>query len=130
MGIVVTVFMGLGLFLLWPTGAARLERWPSGRGIQKIIVYGLLLAGLWNGLWHGLRHLDDFWGLAALFSGIFMAATAALLLGPTGTTQAPPTSSRWYKAATHIAGTGLLVFFLLYAVTLIRLNLDLPIIGP
>ncbi len=69
MGIVVTVFMRLRLLFLLPVGAAWLERRAPGRGIERAIVYGLLVAGLWNSLWRRLRRLGDFWGLAALFSG-------------------------------------------------------------
>lgn len=130
MGIVVTVFMGLGLLLLLPAGAAWLERQAPGRHVNRTIAYGLLLTGLWNSFWHGLRHLDNFWGLAALLSGACMVAIASLLLGASGATQSPITASRWQKTATWLAGVGLLASFLLYAVTLIRLNLDLPIIGP
>lgn len=130
MGIVVTIFMGLGLLLLLPAGADWLERRAPGRGIEKAIVYGLLLAGLWNGLWHGLRHLDDFWGLAALLSGACMVAAALLLRGARGATRPTGDVHWWRRTATGVASAGLFASFLLYAVTLIRLNLGLPIIGP
>ncbi len=32
----------------------------------------LMLAGAWNVFWHAVRHLSDFWGQAALASGVFM----------------------------------------------------------
>jgi hypothetical protein len=43
------------------------------------VASGLMLGGLGNGGWHGVRHLGDFWGQAALISGVFMKAVAVLL---------------------------------------------------
>lgn len=86
-----------------------------------------MLAGVWNALWHGLRHLDQFWGLAALVSGLLMmvAATRLLVRGNGSPEQGG-----------HAAGAGvgllvltLLVCFGLYAITLVRLNLGLSIPG-
>jgi len=129
MGIVVTVFMGMGLLLLIPAVAACLERLAPRRSVENAIVYGLLMAGLWNGLWHGLRHLDDFWGLTALLSGVCMVATALMLRRVPGTARAPGIVPWWRKAVTRVASVGLFASFLLYAVTLTRLNLGLSIIG-
>jgi hypothetical protein len=132
MGIAVAVFMLLGLLSLSPwslPGTGRLLRRPKvGRGIG----IGLLLAGLWNALWHGLRHLDQFWGQAALIAGIFMVLAALLLLGrPTGS--APPTTLNRLTARIRslqpLVLLGLLACFLLYAVTSVRLNLGYSILG-
>ncbi|MEP6971070.1 MAG: hypothetical protein ABJA49_11540 [Betaproteobacteria bacterium] len=131
MGIVVCIFMLLGLLVLWPWPSVPLKGLHSRPAWIASIATGVLLAGAWNALWHGLRHLDAFWGLAALASGTLMVAAAALVL------------RRWRRAGagidavlvTHRNGparllfAGLLACFVLYAVTLVRLNLGYSIIG-
>lgn len=136
MGIVVSVFMLMGLLLLWP--------WPSPmtNGLQtrpawlRAIAVGVLLAGAWNALWHGLRHLDAFWGVAALASGVLMMATAFIVLRRKrrATAQvgdipgAAPASAR-RAPLVLLLFAALLACFLLYAVTLVQLNLGYSIIG-
>ncbi|WP_372656810.1 hypothetical protein [Hydrogenophaga sp.] len=134
MGIVVAIFMLLAWLALspWtPAALARLLRHPqlrSGMGI------GVLVAGLWNVLWHGLRHLSQFWGQAALVSGLFMVLAAVLMLARPGadTGARPALATRLeptIRPARPLVLLGLLACFLLYAVTLIRLNLGYPILG-
>ena len=66
MGIVVTVGMLLGMLELnFRFEAARL--W---------IAYLLIGLGAWNALWYGLRHVTEFWGIAAMVSGLFMLLAA------------------------------------------------------
>ena len=71
----------------------------------------VLLAGLWNALWHAPRHLGQFWGQAALGSGLVMLLAATCLLAPT---RLPS----WSRPLVLVA---LLGFALLYGVTLYRL---------
>jgi hypothetical protein len=131
MGIVVTVFMLLALLLLspWP---AQLVAWRrAGPAACRTLAFGVLSAGLWNALWHGLRHLGDFWGIAALVSGLLMVAAAVLSLrsgaadSPHPSAGAPARS----KSLTPVLMAALSACFLLYAVTLVRLNLGYAIIG-
>ena len=93
----------------------------------------LLILGLWNFAWYGLRHLGSFWGHAALATGIVMLLTGILLLVEIGytKTQRMPILLGVYKLLRPIRGViliALLAGFLLYAVTLIQLNLGYPII--
>jgi len=76
MGTVVTVVMLIGVVvgtvtLLWPRSAGWLTR-----GAGCIV----LLAGAWNVFWHWLRHPMEYWGLAALVSGILMLFVGAILV--------------------------------------------------
>lgn len=137
MGFVVNSFMLMGLLLLWPWPSS-LARWLQTRPTTaRAIAIGILLAGAWNTLWYGLRHLDAFWGIAALVSGVLMMATAAVVLrrnrrhtvtSNAMSDEAPATGNRHPLALSLFAA--LLACFLLYAVTLVRLNLGLPIIDP
>jgi hypothetical protein len=77
-----------------------------------------------------LRHLDSFWGQAALVSGLLMMVTGMLVLRaqqvaiPSAAAGPPP--PRAWRIALLL---GLLASFLLYGVTLVQLNLGYPIIG-
>ncbi|WP_210547216.1 hypothetical protein [Rhodoferax sp. PAMC 29310] len=89
-----------------------------------------MLGGLWNSAWHGLRYWGDFWGKAALVSGILMMAVAVAVL-----LVVERSSAGWghfasvravYKLIKPVSGVlvvGLLACFILYAVALVRLNL-------
>lgn len=111
MGIVVTAAMLLGLI-------AYVTRALSNRfiGLVRVSAWALGLAGLWNILWYGMRHLETFWGQAAIISGFVMLLAALNLIN---TRTLLPRS---------VIFTALLASFLLYAVTLIRLNMGLTII--
>ncbi len=73
MGTIVTACMIAGL--VTALLQSKLPNWLSA-----IVGWVLLAAGLWNALWYGLQHLTEFWGLAALVSGVVMIITAAYLL--------------------------------------------------
>lgn len=124
MGIVVCIAMLIGvLALLRKRHGAILQRAPAV----------LLILGLWNFAWYGLRHLGSFWGHAALATGIVMLLTGILLLVEIGNTktQRMPILLGVYNLLRPIRGViliALLAGFLLYAVTLIQLNLGYPII--
>ncbi len=117
MGIVVTIAMLVALLQTVPL-ALDLEWRPlRHQNAQRFAVLAVLICGLWNVFWYGLQHLSQFWGVAAMGSGFAMIVTATLLLA--GIRQ--PTLMQLLSVA-------LLGFFLLYLVTLVRLNLNLPII--
>ncbi len=134
MGIVVAIFMLFGLVLVSPYSLLT-------RSLQKKVVAGadwlaggLLIAGLWNFFWYGLRNFETFWGAAALMSGVFMMAVAVIVLKEHGSAQLASNSaiSMIYNVLKRLYWfwvIGLLLSFLLYATTLIQLNLGLPIIG-
>jgi len=131
MGIVMAVFMLLGLLLVSPWKRSTLLGRPS---VVRAASVGLMIAGMWNALWYGLRHLNDFWGLAALISGILMVAVAIIALAERGTAGSSSSGFviRAYKMVKPLSLpiiVGLLACFLLYSITLVRLNLGYSIIG-
>ena len=122
MGIVVTLVMLLGLLALFG------QKYTSGSKTQFTIIGLLALLGAWNAFWHGVQYWPPIWAKAAIISGIFMILTALLL-----------TVKKYSIADSFLQGTagkmtvyfiivGLLCSFLLYAVTLIQLNMGYPII--
>ena len=76
MGTIVTVCMFLGLIVA--TGLPLIKTLPTI--VKKSIATLVLAGGLWNTLWYGLQHLTEFWGIAALVSGILMIITAMYVL--------------------------------------------------
>ena len=132
MGIVVCIFMLLGLLLLSPLAFLNIKPLLA-KPIILWIARLLGLMGLWNSLWYGLQNWQSFWGIAAIVSGISMILAAILIL----VDQQDP----WFYKKTAIKAIHkltktlsvvillvLLVSFILYAVTLIQLNLGYPII--
>lgn len=127
MGIVVTVVMLLGLTILRPTPWSDEGEQVMGVRMTRATFVLLLVLGLWNVFWHGINNMDDFWGWAALGSGIVMLLSARIIFlehlslrdgfGPVNT-----------SFRTAVVGF-LSVFFLLYAVTIVQINMGLPILG-
>jgi hypothetical protein len=133
-GIVVCVFMLIGLLMAlpWVSPAFRVLNLQKKTAVR--LSSGLLLAGLWNALWYGLRHPSEFWGIAALVSGFTMIGVAALLLIEQGreTWAGRPWALRSHAVIRPLAiplMAALAMCFVLYATALVRLNLGLPIIG-
>lgn len=92
------------------------------QGARAYVVTALVvLGGLWNSLWYGLQNLNQFWGLAGLVSGVIMLLAAFLILLQNNAREVP-------GIAVTLVKIGLLLSFLLYAVTLVQLNLGLDII--
>jgi len=132
MGIVVTIAMLLGLIMALPKSCGPLS--TISNSAQFIHAASLLLVamGSWNSLWYGLRNLDLFWGMAGLVSGIIMILVGIIQLADQ--TEKPVANwlqnlSSFLRPFRAILFVGLLASFLLYAVTLIQLNLGYPIIG-
>ena len=117
MGIVVTIAMLLGLVLAVPLALARQGWLIRQPGLRLGIATLVLLAGLWNAAWYGVQHINQFWGLAATGSGLVMIAVAI---------SAVATAKQ--QRLNQFLCLALLGFFLLYAITLIRLNLNMPIL--
>jgi hypothetical protein len=76
MGTVVTVCMFSGLIaaILRP----KLSKFPPL--LFNLVGYIVLAAGLWNVFWYGVQHYTEFWGLAALISGVTMIQTSLYIL--------------------------------------------------
>lgn len=111
MGIVVAVSQALGLLAYWFNGPNA-----ANRSVRLSAIAGLVLLGLWNTLWYGLRHLEQFWGQAAIITGLIMLMAALDLSG------------RRLSVPRPVIVAALFASFALYAVTLVRLNLGLNII--
>jgi len=113
MGTIVTVCMLIGLLFSVPYALnGRLKRLPD---IVAWLVGALVfVAGGWNTFWHGLRNLNNFWGIAALISGVFMMLTAIYIMQ----IRSLPKGLRRIRL---IVLAGLFLCFLLYAITIARL---------
>lgn len=133
MGIVVLIFMVLGLLHQSPIKWLNLGGFGQKPAVVSFIGIGLLLMGLWNAVWFGLRHLTMFWGLASVVSGIFMVVTAFIILADSNS----QFSTNLIVKKTAALISPLLTFWLLglagsallYGVTIVQLNLGLPIIN-
>jgi len=86
--------------------------------------------GLWNSLWYGVRHLGSFWGHAALATGVVMLFAGIILWLEDKVETSPALAALLCKTSfmRWPVVVGLLAGFLLYAVTLIQLNLSYQII--
>lgn len=128
MGIVVTVLMLLGLMLLRPMANLSFNTFAKSGKNNQWVGWSLIALGAWNSLWHGLRNLDSFWGIAALISGFFMVLAATQILYACDSAGAViHRLSKLLKPLTLLITIALAVSFILYAVTLIRMNLGLSI---
>lgn len=132
MGIVVTIIMLLGLSMVWPVPLLHRLLQRNTIASANLIALLLLLAGLWNSLWFGVQHITMFWGVAALVSGVLMVLLSVLVAIAHGSEfwKVRPVllvCSKMQPIALWIK-SGLLVCFLLYAVTLIQLNLGMSIL--
>ena len=133
MGIVVTVFMLLGLLLLSPVPYCRMDTQKCPSLLVNSLVAGLLITGWWNVLGYGLSHWESFWGVAAIISGLMMVLVGVILLKRVSSFQCA--RQRWvasiYQRINPLSSVwiaGLLLSFLLYSITLIRLNMGLAIL--
>lgn len=134
MGIVVCVTMLFGLLGLLKKRGKIPDKGSLLEAIYFMIPSLSLLIGLWNFAWYGLRHLGSFWGYTALVTGIVMLITGIILLVEFSGSkvQRAPALLATYKLLKPIRipiVIALLAGFLLYAITLIQLNLGYEIIG-
>ena len=113
MGIVVMLGMLAGLVLM----LANIRQVSLKSLVVKLLAVFVLLCGLWNAFWYGTQHLQQFWGMVAFGSGLVMIVTAMVVL-----------SKRQSMPLNLVLITLLSASFLLYLVTIVQLNLGLPII--
>lgn len=129
MGIVVCITMLLGL-LAFVRNWRRSVKASWLDGLTRSAPTLLIVMGLWNAAWYGLRHLGSFWGNAALITGIIMLLAGLILFVESKPQRSPALLAVYQKLKLlrlpiFIA---LLAGFLLYAITLIQLNLGYAII--
>ncbi len=82
--------------------------------LQKLIGALVLLGGMWNFFWYALRHLTEFWGIAALVSGVLMMIVGCYLIKES---ILPP----WLVKLRPVVLVILLGYGLMYAITIYRL---------
>lgn len=117
MGIIVTIFMYWILLMSIPS--------PIKTGLQKHqtkLASVTLLAGVWNAFWYGVQHLGEFWGNAALVSGLLMIFTSVLLL--TSWSFSQQLNRALPKFVRIVALIALAGYAVLYTSTLVLLNLE------
>lgn len=113
MGTIVTACMLVGILSMLP--GLIFKRWPALPTWLAIPVSTLIFcAGAWNTFWHGLRHLNEFWGQAALVSGAFMMICALYMLRKDALPE-------WLKRMKVYVWLALTACFLTYAITIYRL---------
>jgi len=74
----------------------------------------VLLGGVWNTFWHGVQNLSNSWGLAALFSGLFMIIAGLYIMRFDSLPQP-------LKKIRSVVLLGLLGWFLVYAIKIASL---------
>jgi len=127
MGIVVTVFMALILFLSVPGPVER-----TLKKFQYSIFLVAFLLGAWNAFWYGAQHIYDFWGMAAMMSGMLMMLTSLSNVSLENSPTAIQNVFGWLQAKVNSLPQGfneLMLLMLLgcvciYSYTLIMLNLQ------
>lgn len=125
--------MGIVVCIAMLVGALALFKKQPGKTLKFAAEISLIF-GIWNFAWYGLRHLGTFWGYAALATGIVMLMTGLILLvesNSSGKLKQAPALLVIYKYLQPIRTPiliALIAGFLLYAVSLIQLNLGYTII--
>lgn len=122
MGIVVCLTMLLTLAVLRPSPWNSALEDQSTVGFYTVVTIASAIFGAWNAL-YGLTHLFSFWGVTALLSGLLMLCASLVLV-----------IERFKGTAIgHLLRSALIVFlaisFLLYATTLIQINLGMSYFG-
>ena len=110
MGTIMASCMFVGLIIATPV--VPLNKLPLW--LRKAGAWVVLAAGLWNVCWYAAQHLTEFWGIAALVSGMLMLLTAMYVLKPSRV----PAFLRSLKPLMLCL---LLACGLLYAITIARL---------
>ena len=120
MGIVVCICMLLGLSILQPTPWNSSERIQHAPKFVSFTALALLILGLWNTIYGGLN-ISGFWMWVSLISGLDMVMASCYVFSEKS---AEVNNTALRKAVVVI----LALSFLVYAVTLIQLNLGYPIL--
>lgn len=127
MGIVVTIFMTLILFLSVPGPVER-----TLKKFQDSIFLMAFLLGAWNAFWYGAQHIHDFWGIAAMMSGVLMMLTSLSNVSLENSPTLLKKTFGWLQSKVSVLPQGfneltllmLLGCVCIYGYTLIMLNLQ------
>ena len=113
MGTIMTGCMLTGLLFATRLPVLRILQ-TSPAWLRKIVAFVVFAAGSWNVFWYALRHISEFWGVAALVSGCLMLLTSAYIL-----------KAKWLPRFLQKMRPGVLFLLLccavLYGVTIYRL---------
>ena len=122
MGIVVCFAMLLGLTMLRPSPFNAKHHVLFNPECRRVVWIALAGLGAWNVL-HGLFNASGFWCFMSIFSGVVMILAAGMVAGDQTANVAPERT-----AAQNTIIVVLALSFLVYAVTLIQLNLGYAIL--
>lgn len=121
MGIVVCVAMLFGLVILRPSPFNAKQRVNFNAEFKRVVCLALAVLGIWNAL-YGLLKISGFWCFMSIVSGLAMVLAAGLIAID---------QSEQMEARSKVGSSIILVLalsFLVYAVTLIQLNLGYGIL--
>lgn len=121
MGIVVCLAMLLGLVMLRPSPFNAKHRVNFNAEFKRIVWLALGVLGFWNAL-YGLLKISGFWCFMSVVSGLAMVLAAGLIASE----QEDNVADRSKVENAIILALG--ISFLVYAVTLIQLNLGYSIL--
>ena len=79
MGTIVTACMLVALIFAIPYSLFK-ESKPLPRWIAIPIASLVFAAGAWNVFWYASRHITEYWGIAALVSGVLLMITAGYIV--------------------------------------------------
>jgi len=124
MGIVVSLAMLLALFMMCFASTCNQ---PKYQALTKVGMSFVVLLGVWNAAWYGIPNIASFWGMTALLSGVFMLFAGQIIY--LEVTQSAITRHARYFDFKLVTTMVLGLYFLLYAITIIQMNLEMPIIN-
>jgi hypothetical protein len=125
MGIVVCIVMLLGLSALQPSPWNKDKRAQHAPSFVLFTAVSLLGFGLWNAI-YGYLSINGFWMWASIVSGCAMVLASYYVFRERPSELNSVVNNHRVRKAVVAA---LAISFLLYAVTLIQLNLGYPILG-
>jgi len=125
MGIVVCIVMLLGLSVLQPSPWNSAKRALHASKFVLFTGAALFGFGLWNVI-YGYLNIDGFWMWAAIISGVAMVLASYYVFSERHEASNSVVS---VSPLRKVAVAVLAISFLLYAVTLIQLNLGFSILG-
>jgi uncharacterized membrane protein YczE len=133
-GIVICVAMVLGLIAFMPMPWREPDAKGSEEGafLSKVKSFApsvLVAAGAWNTFWYGLQNTASFWGKTGLITGLVMMLSAVVLTPQLNQNKIITCLYKILKPFRIPLFVTLLASFSLYLVTLIQLNLGLPVIS-
>jgi len=124
MGIVVSLAMLLALLMMC---FGRVCKKPEHQTFTKIGIFLVVVLGVWNAAWYGFQNIPSFWGITALLSGIVMLLAGQFVY--LEITHSSIVRHARYFDVKLVTMMVLGLYLLLYVVTIIQMNLGMPIIS-